>query len=405
MPRTKLTQKTITRLRAPTGIGKPVLYFDADLRGFGVLCSGKTKTRTYIAQRDLPGGRTRRVTIAACNEMILAEAKDRAREILVDMRRGIDPKRKGTGTLEQTLTAYLQANKELKPQTAAIYARLLKNHLAQWRDRSLASITPAEIDGLHNAIAAKVQKRGQHSGHNVANHAVRLIKLLYDFAARRDDTLPRNPVRLRGSEWHKVTPRRRPISVDQLADWYRAVLELPELGRDYLLLCLFTGLRRNEAAALTWDEIDFNERAIRLPAERAKTGRALDLPMTDLVHGLLVARRSLGNAHFVFPSNGRGGHIDDPRDWLEAIRATTGIEFSTHDLRRTFITVAESCDISAYALKALVNHSLGAGVTERYINMTVKRLREPAQTVTNALKKLCGVGTPSHGTNIAVFTS
>src|SRR4029077_14375088 len=106
-----------------------------------------------------------------------------------------------------------------------------------------------------------------------------------------------------------------------------------------------------------------------------------------------------------FPSNGRSGHVDDPRDWLEAVREATGIAFSTHDLRRTFITVAESCDISAYSLKALVNHSLGAGVTERYINMTVKRLREPAQTVTNALKKLCGVGAPSHGTNIAVLTS
>jgi integrase len=406
MPRTKLTQKTITRLRAPTGIGKPVLYFDDALRGFGVLCSGKTNTRTYIAQRDLPGGRTRRVTIAACNEMSLAEAREAARGLLVDMRRGLDPKRKGTGTLGQTLAAYLQANKELKPQTAAIYERVLKNHLAAWRDRPLASITPVEIDGLHHAIAAKVQKRGQHSGHNVANHAVRLVKLLYDFAARRDDTLPRNPVRLRGSEWHKVTPRRRPISVDQLADWYRAVLELPELGRDYLLLCLFTGLRRNEAAALTWDdEIDFKERVIRLPAERAKTGRALDLPMTDFVHGLLVARRSLGNAKFVFPSNGRSGHVDDPRDWLDAVREATGIEFSTHDLRRTFITVAESCDISAFALKGLVNHSLGAGVTERYINMTVKRLRAPAQTVTNALKTLCGVHTPDTGSNIAVLTS
>ena len=62
MPRTKLTEKTITKLRAPTASGKPVLYWADDLRGFGVLCSGKTNTRTYVAQRDLPGGRTRRVT-------------------------------------------------------------------------------------------------------------------------------------------------------------------------------------------------------------------------------------------------------------------------------------------------------------------------------------------------------
>jgi integrase len=404
MPRYKLTQKTITKLPAPTAIGKPVCYWDDELRGFGVLCSGRTTSRTYICQRDLPGGRTRRVTIAACNEMPLAEAREAARGLLVDMRRGLDPKRKGTGTLEQTLAACLQANKDIKPQTRAIYERLLNSHLAPWRERPLASITPVEIDGLHHAIAAKVARRGQHSGHSVANHAVRIFKLLYNFAASRDDGLPPNPVRLRGSEWHKVQPQRRPIAPERLADWYAAVSELPELGRDYLLLCLFTGLRRREAAGLTWAEVDFTERVIRLPAERAKSGRALALPMTDFVHGLLVARRALGDAKFVFPSYGRSGHIEESRMWLNAVHEATGIEFSTHDLRRSYITVAESCDISHYALKALVNHSLGSTVTEDYINMTPERLRAPAQLVCDELKRLCSVvGLGSNVTVLARF--
>lgn len=395
MPRYKLTQKTITKLAAPTASGKPALYWCDELKGFGVLCSGTTNGRTYICQRDLPGGRTRRVTIAACNEMPLAEAREAARGLLVDMRRGLDPKRKGTGTLQQTLTAYLQANKDIKPQTSAIYLRVLNNHLATWRDRPLAGITPVEIDGAHHAIAAKVARGGQHSGHSVANHAIRIFKLLYNFAASRDDALPPNPVRLRGSEWHKVQPQRRPIAPERLADWYTAVMALPPLGRDYLLLCLFTGLRRREAAALTWDEVDFTERVIRLPAARAKAGRALELPMTDFVHGLLVARRALGNAQFVFPSYGRSKHIEEIRAWLDQVRSATGIEFSTHDLRRSFITVAESCDISHYALKALVNHSLGSGVTEGYIKMTADRLREPAQLVCDRLKELCSISDPS----------
>jgi len=37
----------------------------------------------------------------------------------------------------------------------------------------------------------------------------------------------------------------------------------------------------------------------------------------------------------------------------------TGITVSVHDLRRTFIMLAESTDISPLALKALVNHALG----------------------------------------------
>ena len=56
-----------------------------------------------------------------------------------------------------------------------------------------------------------------------------------------------------------------------------------------------------------------------------------------------------------------------------------------HDLRRTYVTVAENTDISALALKALVNHSLGDDVTAGYVQMTVDRLRDPAQRVADRL--------------------
>lgn len=54
-----------------------------------------------------------------------------------------------------------------------------------------------------------------------------------------------------------------------------------------------------------------------------------------------------------------------------------------HDLRRTFITIAESLDISSYALKKLVNHSQSRDVTAGYIVMNVDRLREPMQKISD----------------------
>jgi integrase len=85
-------------------------------------------------------------------------------------------------------------------------------------------------------------------------------------------------------------------------------------SRDYLLLLLFTGLRRNEAAAPRWEEVDFASRVIRLPAVRTKAGRKLDLPMTTFVRDLLVARRSAGvEGPFVFAGRGRSGHVHHTR--------------------------------------------------------------------------------------------
>jgi integrase len=73
------------------------------------------------------------------------------------------------------------------------------------------------------------------------------------------------------------------------------------------------------------------------------------------------------------------------------VAAATNIRVSVHDLRRTYITVAESTDMSVLALKALVNHSLGKDVTVGYIQMTAERLRVPAQRVADRLKSLIGI--------------
>jgi hypothetical protein len=85
---------------------------------------------------------------------------------------------------------------------------------------------------------------------------------------------------------------------------------------------------------------------------------------------------------------------------LNQIAKTTGIRISAHDLRRTFITIAESCNISPIALRALVNHSMGRDVTSKYVQMSVDRLREPAQIVTHRIKELCGIEGPK-GKNVA----
>ena len=84
--------------------------------------------------------------------------------------------------------------------------------------------------------------------------------------------------------------------------------------------------------------------------------------------------------------------ISRSRNFLFKIVADkSGIRVSVHDLRRTYITVAELTDMSVIALKALVNHSLGKDVTEGYVQMTAERLREPAQRVADKLKALCGI--------------
>jgi integrase len=76
---------------------------------------------------------------------------------------------------------------------------------------------------------------------------------------------------------------------------------------------------------------------------------------------------------------------------LKYLTETSGIKFTFHDLRRTFITVAESLDISAYAIKRLVNHKNGSDVTEGYIIANHDRLRAPMQRITDFFKENCKI--------------
>lgn len=81
----------------------------------------------------------------------------------------------------------------------------------------------------------------------------------------------------------------------------------------------------------------------------------------------------------------------EPKRQIARIILETGIQFSCHDLRRSFITIAEGLDIPAYALKRLLNHKMNGDVTAGYIMTDVERLRKPMQQITDYLLKCMGV--------------
>jgi len=69
----------------------------------------------------------------------------------------------------------------------------------------------------------------------------------------------------------------------------------------------------------------------------------------------------------------------------------SGVSFTLHDLCRTYITIAESIDISAYALKRLVNHKMTNDVTGGYIVSDVERLRKPMEQISARLLQYFGI--------------
>ena len=62
---------------------------------------------------------------------------------------------------------------------------------------------------------------------------------------------------------------------------------------------------------------------------------------------------------------------------MNLVEKQSGAKFMLHDLRRTFLTVADLLNISSYAIKKLANHKMTSDVTAGYIISDAERLREP----------------------------
>lgn len=157
---------------------------------------------------------------------------------------------------------------------------------------------------------------------------------------------------------------------------------------------MLTGLRKNEGSALRWEHVDLTARTLHVP--ETKNRRPLTLPLSDWLRDMLAERLAEAErtgSLFVFPSTAGRGHYTAALQACHRVSEAAGVPRMAHDLRRTFITLAESLDVPVYAIKALVNHHAGSDVTQGYLQINVERLRAPMQRVTDFVLKAAGVKT------------
>ncbi len=255
------------------------------------------------------------------------------------------------------------------------YRRTLDRYLPDWACQPLREISRQGVLTRHRRIS-------DEHGPVAANYAMRHLRSVYNFVAATHEDYPANPVAIltQARTWAPERRRRRLVPAHDLPAWWAAVMEEPPLARDFLLVALFTGMRRREIAGLRWENVDLRGRTLTVP--KTKNGEPLTLPLSSFLARLLMERKLLvGGSPFVFPTRSATGHVAEVKSFTRRVGERCGVEFSAHDLRRTFITIAESLDIPAYALKRLLNHRAAADVTGGYIVIDVERLREPVERI------------------------
>lgn len=396
----RLTKDAVDKAQPPADKDQ-VFYRDDHLKGFALRVTAKG-VKSFVVETMIDH-KVRRMTLGKYGKLTAEEARKEAKSLLGQIAKGGNPiaerkakKIRGV-TLRRAFADYLSARKSLKPLTVKDYHRVLQQVVPDWMEKPITSISKDMIVRRHTQYGESNSKAG-------ANLAMRLLRAIFNFASNQyqgEDGQPiigTNPVRFlsHARSWYRIERRQTVIRRHQLADWYGGLMRLSEwypsqqalLWQDYFLLILLTGMRRTEAASIRWENVDMKARTFTL--HDTKNRDTHTLPMSDAIYSLFEGRQQVVCNPFVFAADSGSGHLIEPRKAMLKVTELSGVAFTVHDLRRTFITTAESLDIAAYALKRLLNHKSGNDVTAGYLIIDVERLRKPMQQITDHLLKCMG---------------
>lgn len=406
MPSAKLTKTFVDAL--PLSPDKVVFYRDTELLGFAVRV---TLVKSYIAEKKIDG-KTCRCTIGLHGVFTIQQAREKAREYLLLMSQRINPNKQKEEILSQIkqddalsklvptlIVAYdfYKERKKLSPNTIKAYDICVNDYFKDWQDLQIDQITSKMILNRHLELS--------HRSPAQANLAIRFMRALFNNTLTRfkDDEGNRildikNPVAVIREEkaFNKIKRRKTYIRSDQCNTWAMGVVSTQWQGeqdnsyraytnQDYMLLLALTGFRRNEAETLKWSNIDLKFRTITVTD--TKNGEDLTLPMGEILSKILNERKKLAINEYVFADRKGISHISDRRDARLKITEQTGISFTFHDLRRTFVSIANSLAIGSYTIKRLINHTFDDDhdVTGGYIQVSFDDMRKAMNMIEDVI--------------------
>jgi integrase len=314
-----LTKAIVEAAIAPKG-GQTFLRDDA-IRGFALRLIA-TGAKSFVFEGRIKG-RMRRFTIGRYPDLTVAMARQKALEIRAAVGRGEDPaearvierRELSFGELaERYLCDYAVPHK--KPRSVADDKYYLTNCIPSvWLTRRLSDIERAEIEQLHSRIA-------RDHGKYAANHALRLLRHMFNLA--RDWKMLMNDNPAARIKLFKEERRERYLKPEELVKLNDALRDEPDWRwRAYFPLALMLGTRRGELCSARWEDVDLNQRTIRLP--ETKAGRPHLLPLPRAAIAILESSPSHSKSGWIFPSKSSTGHIVEPEKAWQRIRKRAGV--------------------------------------------------------------------------------
>jgi integrase len=359
-----------------SGTPKRIYRWDSQQPGL-VLQITPAGTKTFqFRQRGKTGNKHPEViTLGRYGKISLNQARKLAAELLVDLNNGIDVQEesrslKSESTLDELFDHWLENH--AKPHKKSwrederryeLYCRkLLGNKTVSW-------FTDDKVRKWHRDLTKTVKSRGgktvvktadgktteitNYISPTTANRALVLLSTVFNECGYRDQQNP-----CKGVKNFKEKSRDRFIQRYEMKAFFDSLFspDTPEQFRDYILLSLFTGQRRNNVLAMNWKDIDLVQNQWAIPGSETKNSEQHTVPLLPDVVTVLKRRGKNRSSVFVFPGAGKKGHYTEPKKaWKSLLKRARLENLWLHDLRRTM----GSYQTMTKASTAIVGKTLG----------------------------------------------
>jgi integrase len=358
---------------------------DENTRGLGIAVY-PSGAKTFFHVKKVMG-RPERTTLGSFPDFTVENARGKAGELNGKLARwksndyiGPSPLKPHTArvTLTDIFNGYVEQH--LKPNAKnkdrAVYA-------AEWFFKLFGELRTRRADHVRREDIAQFKNRiATDRSQYVANRALQMIRSVFNWAIRAELFSGANPAS--GLELFHEGKRTRFLQKEEMPMFFAALKEEPNRDlADYLWIALMTGARRGDILSARWCDINLDQGLWTVPNPKAREVYVVAL-MPEAAK-VLRRRKEIYGDEWVFPGNGKSGHlVEVKRSWC-AFRSRAGLpDLRLHDLRRSLGSWMASTGASLPVIQKTLGHASFVS-TQIYARLNVDSIRADISTATKLM--------------------
>lgn len=369
-------------------------YYDTKVSGLAIGV-GASGVKTYVLYKKI-NRRPERIKIGRASDLTVDEARRQAEKLNGEVAIGSNPadaKRllRDAITFGEMFARYYKEHAVPHKKTADEDEAKFKKYLSSKKygidlsKRRLREITISDLKTVFNKIA---------ENHPItANRVLALVSSVFTKAIQ--DELYEGTNLCGSIKRFKENKRERFITPDEFPAFFEALEQCgSDVTRDYIWISLLTGARRGNVLSMRWQDVHFTRREWVIP--ETKNGTPQRVPLVDAAIELLQRRYESRSTEFVFPGDGKSGHLEEPKRAWKTLTTRAGMsDLRLHDLRRTFGAFQAGTGANLSVIGQSLNHK-SVVTTKVYDRLWLDPVRDAAAT---AVDKMFEVGKAKNRTS------